>query len=46
MLYIDPGVGSVVLQVLLASALGAVVTARHWWSGAKERIRALLRRGR
>jgi hypothetical protein len=46
MLYIDPGVGSIVLQVVLASALGALVTARRWWGTVSQRIRALFRHGR
>jgi hypothetical protein len=46
MLYIDPGVGSIVLQVVLASALGALATARRWRGSVSQRIRALFRRGR
>jgi hypothetical protein len=45
MLYIDPGVGSIVLQVVLASALGVLVTTRRWWGTVTQRIRALFRRG-
>jgi hypothetical protein len=32
--YIEPGTGSIVLQILLASALGAMLTVRRWWARA------------
>lgn len=45
-MYIDPSVGSIVLQVALASVLGALVTARRWWGSVTQRIRALFRHRR
>jgi hypothetical protein len=30
--YLDPGTGSLVLQMLLAGALGGLYVARQWWS--------------
>ncbi len=30
--YLDPGTGSLVLQMVLAGALGGLYVARQWWS--------------
>ena len=46
MAYIDPSVGSIVLQVVLASVLGALVTTRTWWDKLSQRVRSLFRRAR
>jgi hypothetical protein len=45
MLYIDPGVGSIVLQVVFAALLGAAITTRRWWDTVSRRVRSLIRRG-
>ena len=38
--YLDPGTGSYVLQLALAGTLGAVDTAKHYWT----RLKSLFRR--
>ena len=30
--YIDPGSGSFAIQILIAAAVGALMTARLWWT--------------
>jgi hypothetical protein len=29
--YLDPGTGSFMLQILIASALSGLYATRHWW---------------
>lgn len=29
--YIDPGTGSMVLQIIIASVVAGLATARYWW---------------
>jgi hypothetical protein len=43
--YVDPGTGSVVLQILVAGALGAALTVRQWWAKAVSLLQALFLRG-
>ncbi|MBN8550174.1 MAG: hypothetical protein J0M12_12725 [Deltaproteobacteria bacterium] len=33
--YLDPGTGSVILQVVMAGILGALFTAKTWWRNVK-----------
>ena len=44
MLYIDPSAGSMVLQVLLAAAVGGALTAKRWWGNLTRSIRGGLNR--
>jgi hypothetical protein len=37
--YLDPGTGSYIFQVLLATLLGGLVTLRMYWHRLKERLR-------
>jgi hypothetical protein len=37
--YLDPGVGSMIWQMLVAVALGAVFTLKVYWSRIKEYVR-------
>jgi hypothetical protein len=37
--YLDPGTGSYIFQVLLATLLGGLVTLRMYWHKLKERLR-------
>ena len=40
--YLDPGTGSVILQVLVAGALGAAFTIKLWWRNSLDFIKRLL----
>ncbi|RPJ80265.1 MAG: hypothetical protein EHM13_12295 [Acidobacteria bacterium] len=40
--YIDPGTGSMIIQVVLAALVGVAVSVRHYWSA----ITSWFRRGR
>lgn len=42
--YIDPLSGSIVFQVLVAGALGALLTIKRWWGSVVRLARALLTR--
>jgi hypothetical protein len=42
--YIDPLSGSVVFQALIAGALGALLTVKHWWAAAFRLVRAVFTR--
>jgi hypothetical protein len=45
--YVDPSTGSILLQVLIAGALGAAFTVRQWWARlatAARRLRGRVRR--
>ncbi len=37
--YIDPGTGSFILQMLIASILGALLTLKLWFGAAKRLVR-------
>jgi hypothetical protein len=39
--YVDPGAGSVILQVLLSGIAAAAFTAKHWWRKLRDAIRKL-----
>lgn len=36
--YIDPGTGSMIIQVILAAFLGAIVTCKQWWGVLKAKL--------
>lgn len=36
--YIDPGTGSMIIQVLIAAVLGAVVTFKQWWGMLRAKL--------
>ncbi|MFH1788176.1 MAG: hypothetical protein ABH834_02200 [Candidatus Altiarchaeota archaeon] len=40
--YIDPGTGSLFIQVLIAGLLGLVLTVKSWWSRLLDFIKNLL----
>jgi hypothetical protein len=42
--YVDPATGSIVIQVLVAGALGAAFTAKQWWKRAAAAARELRER--
>jgi hypothetical protein len=42
--YIDPSTGSILLQVVIAGALGAAFTAKQWWGRAAAAARQLRER--
>jgi hypothetical protein len=42
--YIDPSTGSLLIQVLIAGALGAAFTAKQWWGRAAAAARQLRER--
>ena len=42
--YIDPLSGSIVFQVIIAGALGALLTVRRWWASVVRLVRGLLAR--
>lgn len=42
LIYIDPGSGSMLIQVMLASAIGSVIALRRFLFGFFSRIKALL----
>ena len=44
--YLDPGTGSYVFQLLIATALGSLFAARHYMRQAKGALRAFLARGK
>lgn len=44
--YLDPISGSIILQVVAASALAASFTIKRWWSFVRDGARRLLTRGR
>ncbi len=43
--YIDPGSGSVLLQLILGGIAGIGVVAKLYWGRAKERYRSLFGKG-
>lgn len=42
--YIDPGTGSIVLQMLIAGALGAAFAVKRFWKRIVSSVRATFRR--
>lgn len=42
--YLDPGTGSVILQVVLAGILGAVFTLKSYWRAVKASIGKLFKK--
>lgn len=42
--YIDPGTGSIVLQMLIAGALGAIFTVKRFWSKIVSFLRSVGKR--
>jgi hypothetical protein len=42
--YVDPSTGSILLQVLVAGALGAAFTVRQWWGRLATAARQLRER--
>ncbi len=42
--YIDPGTGSIVLQLLIAGALGAAFAVKRFWKRIVESVRAVFKR--
>ena len=42
--YVDPGTGSVVLQMVIAGALGAAFTLKRFWRKIVERLRTTVKR--
>lgn len=42
--YFDPGAGAVLLQVLVAAAIGAAYRLRHWFLHSVQLVRSWLRR--
>jgi hypothetical protein len=42
--YFDPGAGAVLLQVLLAAAIGATYKLRHWLMHSVQLMRSWFRR--
>jgi hypothetical protein len=42
--YVDPSTGSIVIQVLIAGALGAAFTAKQWWKRLATAARELRER--
>jgi hypothetical protein len=36
--YLDPGSGSIILQVLVGGVAAVTVTARLWWRGIKSKL--------
>ncbi|MFN7313251.1 MAG: hypothetical protein ACK5UI_07180 [Bacteroidota bacterium] len=43
-LYIDPGTGSIVFQVIIAGVLGAVVTLKSYFGSIKGWIKGLFKK--
>jgi hypothetical protein len=43
-LYIDPGTGSIVFQVLIAGVLGAVVTLKSYFGSIKSWVKGLFKK--
>ncbi len=43
--YIDPGSGSLIVQILVASLVGGAFVARSYWMKIGARLRKLLSRG-
>jgi hypothetical protein len=43
--YLDPGTGSLIVQLLLGAIFGAVMTVKLWWAQARSVIGNLFRRG-
>jgi hypothetical protein len=41
--YLDPGTGSLVLQLTIGAFLGALLTAKYWWARLKMFIGQILR---
>ncbi len=39
--YVDPATGSIVIQVLVAGALGAAFTVKQWWGRVSTAARQL-----
>jgi hypothetical protein len=39
--YVDPSTGSIVIQVLVAGALGAAFMAKQWWGRVAAAVRQL-----
>jgi len=44
--YLDPGTGSLIFQVLIASLLGLVIYLKAWWSRILSYIRGLISKKR
>ena len=44
--YIDPSYGSLVLQVIIATIVGGLVTIKLWWGGAIDKLTGLFGRRR
>jgi len=42
--YIDPGLGSYILQILLAGLLGGLYLLRQYWAKVKSLMKSLFRR--
>jgi hypothetical protein len=42
--YVDPGAGSIVLQVLAAGVLGSLFVVKGWWAAVAGKVRAGLDR--
>jgi hypothetical protein len=42
--YVDPSTGSIVIQVLVAGALGVAFTAKQWWKRLATAARELRQR--
>ena len=43
--YLDPGTGSMLIQLVVAGVLGAVFTVKTWWRYARDLIKGLISRG-
>jgi hypothetical protein len=44
--YLDPGTGSVILQVLVAGVLGALFTIKSWWRTVKAYLDGMFSRAK
>lgn len=44
MLYVDPGAGSIVLQVAAAAVLGGLFMVKRWWATVQSAVRGWLTR--
>ncbi|MCI0410666.1 MAG: hypothetical protein L0191_19260 [Acidobacteria bacterium] len=42
--YVDPGAGSIILQVLAAGVLGSLFVMKRWWATVASKVRAGLDR--
>ena len=43
--YLDPGTGSLIIQMLIGTLVGGVVAARLFWKRGAERVKSLFRSG-